>query len=127
MACADCEKLGGTGSWHRLQHGRSDNESTTAALIDFEIEVSKVMEESRHIMVGRQKDYGPYNVARAWPDPTTALIVRITDKLERIKNLHGKSDTFGERARDSWIDLSNYGLIGVMVTDRTWPGLGDTR
>lgn len=78
-------------------------------------------------MVGRQTDYGPFNVARAWPDPTTALIVRITDKLERLKNLHGKGSTFGESARDSWLDTSNYGLIGVMLTDRTWPGLEGVR
>jgi hypothetical protein len=126
MACADCDGLGGSGSWHRPLLRGSDDKGTTAALIDFEIEVSKVMDEARRIMVGRQKDYGPYNIARAWPDPTTALIVRITDKLERLKNLHGKDDTFGERVRDSWIDLSNYGIVGVMVTDRTWPGLGDT-
>lgn len=123
MDCPACEEIGASGRWHRPGLGDSDSGSTTAALIDFEIEVSKLMEEARHVMVGRQRDYGPYNIARAWPDPTTALIVRITDKLERLKNLQGTDEPFGERARDSWIDLCNYAVIGLMVTDGTWPEL----
>ena len=84
-----------------------------------------VYAEAQRLMLGRHADYGPHNIAAAWPDPLTALAVRITDKLERIKNLlaKGEGDVYGERARDSWIDLANYALIGVLVIDGSWPEL----
>ena len=97
--------------------------SPTRAIIDFDLQAMKVYDEARNILVGRQIDYGPNNVARAWPDAITALIVRMNDKFERIKNLHGSEAAFGERVRDSWLDLCNYAAIGVMVLDRTWPNL----
>ena len=87
----------------------------------FEGDVDAVFKEARGILIGRHQDYGPHNIGHAWPDPTTALIVRVGDKLERLRNLHGNDNVFGERARDSWIDLCNYSAIAVMVADGTWP------
>jgi hypothetical protein len=83
-----------------------------------------VFDEAEDIMVGRHRDYGPGNIANGYPDPLTALVVRMGDKMERIKNLLS-SDTpvYGERLRDSWMDLANYGLIGVMCIDGDWPGV----
>jgi hypothetical protein len=77
------------------------------------------------VLIGRHRDYGPGNIANAYPDPLTALVVRMGDKMERIKNLltQGDSHTYGERMRDSWLDVANYALIGMMVQDRTWPGI----
>lgn len=91
----------------------------------FLMTVALVFDEAEEIMLGRHKDYGPDNIARAYPDPLTALVVRMSDKLERIKNLlrQGDGQVYGERLRDSWIDLANYALIGVMVQDGTWPGV----
>lgn len=84
-----------------------------------------VYDEALRLMLGRHADYGPYNIAHGWPDPLSALIVRMGDKMERIKNLlaKGEGDVYGERARDSWMDLGNYSLIGCLVIDGSWPGL----
>lgn len=95
----------------------------SSASATFEDSVADVFREASALLIGRHQDYGPYNISNGWPDPLTALIVRMTDKMERIKNLIVSDMTFGESARDSWIDLANYALIGCMVIDRTWPEL----
>lgn len=93
----------------------------------FEIEVANVFGEAMRILIGRHNDYGPGNIANGYPDPLTALVVRMSDKMERIKNLLSTGNaTFGERMRDSWIDVANYGLIGVMVIDGAWPGIDNS-
>jgi hypothetical protein len=86
--------------------------------------VADVFDEAEDLMIGRHRDYGPGNIANAYPDPLTALVVRMGDKSERIKHLLSSSHSiYGERLRDSWMDLANYGLIGVMVIDGKWPGV----
>jgi hypothetical protein len=90
--------------------------------------VADVFDEAEDLLVGRHRDYGPGNIANGYPDPLTALVVRMGDKMERIKNLlSSDSPTYGERLRDSWLDLANYGLIGVMVIDGNWPGVKASR
>lgn len=124
MGCSECAGIGASGRWHMLRPGNGDGTDTTDPLAAFKVSVNRAMNEAFDIMVGRQADYGPYNIARAWPDPTTSLIIRVGDKLERLKTLHTRGgDPYGERVRDSWIDVCNYGLIGLMVSDGTWPGL----
>ena len=94
--------------------------------VSFVFDVASVFDEAEELLLGRHRDYGPGNIANGYPDPLTALVVRMGDKFERIKNLM-RSDrltpTYGERLRDSWLDLANYSLIGVMVQDKTWPGV----
>lgn len=102
-------------------HGDWQDRVPNTGFVD---DVSEVFAEAINILIGRHADYGPGNIANAYPDPLTALIVRMGDKTERIKHLLSKGGgTYGERMRDSWIDLANYALIGVMVQDGTWPGI----
>jgi hypothetical protein len=90
--------------------------------------VADVFDEAEDLMIGRHRDYGPGNIANAYPDPLTALVVRMGDKSERIKHLLSSSHSiYGESLRDSWLDLANYGLIGVMVIDGKWPGVKGTK
>jgi hypothetical protein len=87
-----------------------------------------VFDEAEDLLIGRHRDYGPGNVANGFPDPLSALVTRMGDKFERIKNLlTTDGPTYGERLRDSWLDLANYGLIGVMVIDGNWPGVKASR
>lgn len=94
----------------------------------FLIAVANVFDEAEDLLIGRHRDYGPGNVANGFPDPLSALVTRMGDKFERIKNLlTTDGPTYGERLRDSWIDVANYGLIGVMVIDGNWPGVKAAR
>jgi len=88
-------------------------------------DVLSAFNEAEDLLIGRHRDYGPGNIANAYPDPLTALVVRMGDKLERIKHIlksEGEA-VYGERLRDSWLDLANYALIGVMCQDGKWPGV----
>lgn len=94
--------------------------------VSFAFDVASVFDEAEELLLGRHRDYGPGNIANGYPDPLTALVVRMGDKFERIKNLlrsEGLSPAYGERLRDSWMDLGNYALIGVLVQDGKWPGV----
>ena len=91
----------------------------------FLFDVLSAFNEAEDLLIGRHRDYGPGNIANAYPDPLTALVVRMGDKLERIKHIlksEGEA-VYGERLRDSWLDLANYALIGVMCQDGKWPGV----
>jgi hypothetical protein len=44
------------------------------------------------------------------------------DKLARINHLYDSGqDPANESFRDSFIDLANYAIIGLMVIDGDWP------
>jgi hypothetical protein len=86
--------------------------------------VESVIDECAEILISKQKDYGPYNISRAPGGPLNGLRVRIYDKISRINNLIEENNTpKHESLRDSFLDLANYGIIGLMVLDGTWPKL----
>lgn len=93
-------------------------------LILFSRTLERYVEESRKLLMRKQKDYGPLNIANAPGGALNGLRVRIFDKVSRINNL---IDTGAkpehESLRDSFIDLANYGLIALMVLDGVWPEL----
>ena len=90
--------------------------------------VERYVEEQRDLLVRKQKDYGPLNIAYAPGGALNGLRVRIFDKVSRINNL---IDTGArpehESLRDSFIDLANYGLIALMVLDGVWPKLPEEK
>lgn len=90
----------------------------------FAMLLDRVVHESRDLLVRKQKDYGPLNIANAPGGALNGLRVRIFDKISRINNLIDTGATpENESLRDSFIDLANYGLIALMVLDGTWPEL----
>jgi len=68
----------------------------------------------------RQKKYGPNNIAKR---REAGVLVRIDDKLARLAHvyLEGGKDTPDESVEDSWIDLCNYGAIGLLCHRGAWP------
>lgn len=70
----------------------------------------------------KQQDYGPRNISDFG---VTGVLIRINDKVSRLKNLHGKGrrrKAQNESVRDSYQDLTNYGIIARMLLDGKWPG-----
>lgn len=68
----------------------------------------------------KQLDYGSGNIS-AFGE--TGVLVRINDKLERLKNLVLKNKggkARNEAVEDSYLDLGNYGVIGYMVHKGLW-------
>ncbi|MBT9258176.1 MAG: DUF1599 domain-containing protein [Clostridiales bacterium] len=72
----------------------------------------------RETMIRKQKDYGSGNIS-AFGE--MGVLVRASDKVHRIKNLLGKREIpVNEPLFDSWLDLANYGLIGMLLREGLW-------
>lgn len=83
---------------------------------------SIVYKEALDVLIKKQNDYGPKNIAQAPGGPINGLRVRMHDKLSRINHLVESGATpENESLRDSFLDMMNYSAIGLMVLDGDWP------
>lgn len=74
------------------------------------------------VLVKKQSDYGPKNIAMAPGGALNGLRVRMHDKLSRINHLIDSGATpENESLKDSFLDLANYSIIAMMVIDGKWP------
>jgi hypothetical protein len=97
------------------------SEDTT--ILQFEEDAQKIYDELLSILVKKQIDYGPYNIWHAPGGATNGLMVRMSDKLERLKNLiysPKSSKPKNESLEDSFVDLANYAVIALMVQRGVW-------
>ena len=86
-------------------------------------DVDTILGELRSIMMKKQADYGPLNIALAPGGPMNGLRVRMYDKLARLNNLADKGATPNfESIEDTLIDLANYAIIGLLVQRGQWEG-----
>ena len=66
----------------------------------------------------KQHDYGPGNIAKF---RDYGIVVRTSDKLERLVNLYKNNRTpENESIEDTWQDLSVYGAIARAVLHDQW-------
>jgi len=87
-------------------------------------DVDTILSELRSIMMKKQADYGPLNIALAPGGPMNGLRVRMYDKLARLNNLADKAATPNfESIEDTLIDLANYAIIGLLVQRGQWEGI----
>lgn len=97
---------------------------------EFAKNVQKASQESTSILIRKQMDYGPRNIMDSPGGPISGLTVRLFDKLARLRNLveNGNATTAQfESLRDTLLDISNYGLIGMMVLDNTFDDSKETK
>lgn len=95
---------------------------------EFEDDARLIYEELLATLVTKQIDYGPFNVWHAPGGPTNGLMVRMSDKLERLKNLIYKSiEPNHESLEDSFADLANYAIIALMVQRGVWEKYATTQ
>jgi len=87
-------------------------------------DVDTILDELRSIMMKKQADYGPLNIALAPGGPMNGLRVRMYDKLARLNNLADKAATPNfESIEDTLMDLANYAIIGLLVQRGQWEGI----
>ena len=93
-------------------------------------EYKRISEEMYEMFARKHMDYGLNNIALGG-DLTndedkkfslTGLAIRLTDKISRLKNLliNGKNYVKGEGMEDTFIDIANYGIIGLIVGRDKW-------
>ena len=103
----------------------------------FETEYPELSEEYKRIgtemyemFARKHMDYGLNNIALGGDLSNesdkkfslTGLCIRLTDKISRLKNLlaNGKNYVKGESMEDTFIDIANYGIIGLLVGRDKW-------
>lgn len=92
--------------------------------IDFQDNAAKTYTELYELLMSKHKDYGPKNISQSPGGPINGLRVRMHDKLARINNLvDNKVMPEHESLEDSFKDMANYAIIGLLVLRGQW----DTR
>lgn len=68
----------------------------------------------------KQQDYGPGNMNAFG---LFGVVVRMTDKFERLKTLFSKkrNRVLNESMRDTFRDISNYATIAILLDTHRWP------
>jgi hypothetical protein len=89
---------------------------------DFDTLVEEYFDIQSVLLLSKHRDYGPSNIASAPGGALNGLRVRMHDKLARINHLiDSGAEPTHESLRDSFMDLANYAVIGLMAIDGKWP------
>ena len=94
-------------------------------------EFKNIQKEMYTMFARKHMDYGLNNIALGGDIVNnsddkqfslTGLCIRLTDKISRLKNLliNGRSFVEGEGMEDTFIDIANYGIIGLLVGRDKW-------
>ena len=108
------------------------------AVVDFEKtypelakEFQQIQREQYELFASKMMDYGLQNIALGSTLEKeedinlsiTGIWLRCNDKINRLKNMlqrNGKNYVKGEAMIDSFIDISNYGIIAQLVMKDKW-------
>ena len=93
-------------------------------------EFKDIQDEMYRMFAAKHLDYGLQNISLGG-DLTkendkkfslTGLAIRLTDKISRLRNLltNGRNFVKGEGMEDTFIDIANYGIIGMLVGRDKW-------
>ena len=93
-------------------------------------EFKRLQAEQYETFCKKQMDYGPSNISMGTGVggainkklSTTALVIRINDKVQRLLNLvvSNDRDAQNEPVEDAFADLSVYGIIAQIVRNGKW-------
>ena len=108
------------------------------AVTDFEqkypelaYEFQQIQREQYELFASKMMDYGLLNISLGSTLEKeediklsiTAIWLRCNDKINRLKNMiqrNGRNYVKGEAMIDSFIDISNYGIIAQLVLRGKW-------
>jgi hypothetical protein len=108
------------------------------AITDFEktypelaYEFQQIQKEQYELFASKMMDYGLSNISLGSTLEkeedinlsVTGIWLRCNDKINRLKNMlqrNGKNYVKGEAMIDSFIDISNYGIIAQLVMKNKW-------
>lgn len=90
--------------------------------IKFNNDVADVTSALFDLLIKKHADYGPKNISQSPGGPLNGLRVRMWDKLARINNLvETGAKPENESLEDSFKDMANYAIIGLLVLKGQWP------
>ena len=107
------------------QHNEDEKQALLATIAE-QLEITtelgrralRIFVECAVLLDEKNRDYGPGNIS-AFGE--RGVIVRANDKIERLKTLvWGERSPEHEKVEDTWLDLANYGVIGLMCHRGIW-------
>jgi len=100
----------------------SDNYGATIKReVRLEAHLSNTMAELAELLLSKHKDYGPKNISQAPGGALNGLRVRMHDKSARINHLiDNNASPQHESLEDSFKDMANYAIIGLLVLRGQW-------
>ena len=97
------------------------NNPSVARELHLEVHLSNTVKELSDLLLSKHKDYGPKNISQAPGGAINGLRVRMHDKLARINNLiDSGANPEHESLEDSFKDMANYAIIGLLVLRKQW-------
>ena len=103
-----------------------------SAYPDMSDRFKQILDEEYKLFCRKQHDYGSDNITLGEDlskedgrmVSLTALVVRMNDKINRLKTIiiknKGKNAVRQETYMDAFIDLSIYGIIAQLVAENKW-------
>lgn len=89
--------------------------------VHLETHMGSTVKELTDLLLSKHRDYGPKNISLAPGGAINGLRVRMHDKLARINNLvDSGADPEHESIEDSFKDMANYAIIGLLVLRGQW-------
>ena len=89
--------------------------------LHLETHINNTVDELSKLLISKHKDYGPKNISQAPGGAINGLRVRMHDKLARINNLFDTNKgPQHESLEDSFKDMANYAIIGLLVLRGQW-------
>lgn len=78
----------------------------------FEDSFDEVVLDLRQLIINKQRDYGHRNITDfgEW-----GVLVRVNDKVARLRHLLGQAEPRNESLEDTWRDIANYAIIALML------------
>jgi hypothetical protein len=118
---ADYNPLGKARFPYNQQEDGAEITHIDAQNTSFEYRVGKTYQELLDLLLSKHRDYGAKNIADAPGGAINGLRVRMHDKLARINNLvDNKQSPEHESFEDSFKDMANYAIIGLLVLRGEW-------
>jgi hypothetical protein len=91
--------------------------------------VTAIFDDKLDLLLRKHRAYGPGNIAGAPGGWRNGLIVRLHDKMERVKHIvyEGGTDEVGEALDETMGDVLNYAAIWLACERGLWPGIPATK
>ena len=92
-------------------------------------EFKRLQKQQYEVFCEKQMDYGPSNISVGTNLENddeiklslTGLWFRMNDKIQRMKNLlMNNQKVNNEPLEDSFLDVSNYGIMSTIVNNKKW-------
>lgn len=82
-----------------------------------EEELKKVLEEIEELLKMKNRNYGDKNIEKIGK---SGILIRLEEKLERLKYMIQNNIEDKETVEDTWKDIIGYAVIGIMLERGRW-------